>query len=259
LIFVLVRGARKHFFVTAWKEGNMYSAVSLVQESSSFINFLEDWSTALPELALAELLAQPERAAIISVDVIHGFCDSGPLASERVGQIVEPIANLFQAAWTAGLRNIVLVQEAHDPQALEFEAWPPHCVRGTEEAQTVEAFQRLPFFSQFSVLSKNSISSFFGTGLSDWLAVHPQVDCFIAVGDCTDLCTYQLAMHLRLEANARQRPRRVIVPADCTDTYDRTVAAAQKEGGLPHPAELMHQVFLYHMALNGVEVVKHVG
>ncbi len=237
----------------------MQPAVSLVNESSAFLIFLEDWYTHLSGLSLAEVLAQPERAAIVSIDVIQGFCTAGPLASARVGRIVEPVSRLFQSAWAAGLRNIVLVQEAHDPQALEFEAWPPHCVRGTEEAQTVEAIKRLPFFDQMTVLHKNSISALQGTGLKEWIAAHPQVDRFIAVGDCTDLCTYQLAMDLRMEANARQQPRRVIVPVDCTDTYDRTVETAQIEGGLPHPAELMHEVFLYHMALNGVEVVKHLG
>ncbi len=235
----------------------MQPAVSLIDESSPFLHFLEDWYTHLPEMPLAQLLAEPERAAIVSIDVIQGFCTAGPLASARVGQIVEPVTRLFRAAWAAGLRSIVLVQEAHDPQALEFEAWPPHGVRGTEEAQTVEPIRRLPFFDQLQVLHKNSISALQGTGLSEWITDHPQVDRFIAVGDCTDLCTYQLAMDLRLHANARQQPRRVIVPVDCTDTYDRTVETAQKEGGLPHPAELLHQVFLYHMALNGVEVVKH--
>jgi len=237
----------------------MNSTLPLVNESTAFLQFLEGWTASLPELRLVEVLAQPERVAIISVDVIRGFCNAGPLASERVGRIVGPITQLFQASWTLGLRSIVLVQEAHDPQAVEFEAWPPHCVRGTEEAETVEAFQRLPFFNQMTRLYKNSISSFQGTGLNNWIAAHPQVDCFIAVGDCTDLCTYQLAMDLRLEANAGQRQRRVIVPVDCTDTYHRAVEVAQKEGGLPHPAELMHEIFLYHMALNGVEVVKHLG
>ncbi len=237
----------------------MHPAEPLVNESSAFLHFLEDWTAHLPEASLAQVLARPERAAIISIDVIRGFCSEGPLASARVGKIVEPITALLQAAWEAGLRNIVLVQEDHDPKALEFEAWPPHCVRGTVEAETVEEIKRLPFFDRIKVLHKNSISSLQGTGLGDWIAGHSQVDLFIAVGDCTDLCTYQLAMDLRLEANARQRPRRVIVPVDCTDTYDRTVEAAQKEGGLPHPAELMHRVFLYHMALNGVEMVRHVG
>ena len=73
------------------------------------------------------------------------------------------------------------------------------------------------------------------------------------------MCTYQLAMHLRLRANALQRRGvRVIVPEDCVDTYDLTVDAARSIGALPHDADLLHRIFLYHLALNGVEVVKRI-
>jgi hypothetical protein len=48
---------------------------------------------------------------------------------------------------------------------------------------------------------------------------------------------------------------RVVVPADCVDTYDLPVAVAQSLGALPHAADLLHLIFLYHMALNGIEVV----
>jgi nicotinamidase-related amidase len=232
----------------------MEPALSLLSQSQDFLQFLDGWAAGLPRLSL-EGVPHPERAAIISVDVIEGFCSQGPLASPRVATIVDPIARLMRSAWTIGLRQIALVQDTHEPDAVEFGAWPQHCVRGTDESQAVAALRELPFFDQLSVFPKNSISSFMNTGLNGWLEARPRLDTFIVVGDCTDLCTYQLAMHLRLDANARQVTRRVIVPADCADTYDRTVPSAQREGGLPHPAALMHAVFLYHMALNGVEVV----
>jgi len=237
----------------------METAVPLVAESEAFLAYLDTWTGTLPALELEAALPQPRQAAIISVDVIQGFCTVGALASSRVGRIVEPISRLFRAAWSRGLRHIVLVQDTHEPEAVEFGAWPPHCVRGTAESQAVAEFQALPFYDQLVTFPKNSISSSLNTGLNDWLAAHPAVDTFVVVGDCTDLCTYQLAMDLRLEANARQLRRRVIVPADCVDTYDRPVEVAQKEGGLPHPAQLLHAVFLYHMALNGVEVVRTIG
>ena len=137
---------------------------------------------------------------------------------------------------------------------MEFGAWPPHCVRGTPEAETVAAIKALPFYEQLTKYPKNSIAPGLNTGLDGWIADHPRVDTFIVVGDCTDLCTYQLAMYMRLDANARQLQRRVIVPVDCVDTYNRGVAVAAEQGGLPHDADLLHAVFLYHMALNGVEV-----
>jgi nicotinamidase-related amidase len=131
-------------------------------------------------------------------------------------------------------------------------------VAGTREAETVPELQSLLFSNEFTVLTKNSINSAIGTDLEDWLETHPEVNTFIVVGDCTDLCTYQLAMHLRLRANALGLDQRVVLPADCVDTYDLPVETAKELGILPHDGDLLHAVFLYSMALNGVEVVAKV-
>ncbi len=232
---------------------------SLAESSRPFLDFLDTWIERLPDIQWDDILSDPRRTGVISVDIIEGFCYEGPLSSPRVAGIVAPIQALFEHAWDLGVRDFVLTQDTHDPQAVEFAAWPPHCVRGTREAQTVPALQQLPFFDQIQVIEKNSISSTLNTGLNDWLAAHPAIDTFIVVGDCTDLCTYQLAMHLRMDANSRQLQRRVIVPANCVDTYDMDVPTAQNVGALPHPGELMHALFLYHLALNGVEVFNSIG
>ena len=176
------------------------------------------------------------------------------MASQRVAGIVEPIASLLKSAWALGVRQIILCQDTHEPDAVEFSAWPTHCVRGTHEAETVDIFKALPFYNQLIVVPKNSISSTTNTGLDVWIISHPEIDTYIVVGDCTDLCTYQLAMQIRLDANAHQMTRRVIVPVNCADTYDYSVETARALGGLPHQAELIHAIFLYHMALNGIEV-----
>lgn len=231
----------------------------LALRSQDFLNFLDSWQADLRPLPLAVLTDQPEQTAILVVDVLKGFCSVGPLASPRVGAMVAPIVRLLTAAWQGGLHNVLLLQDTHEPDAVEFSAWPPHCVRGTIEAQPAAEIEALPFFDQLLQIPKNSISSGLNTGLEAWLQAHPTVHTFVVVGDCTDLCTYQLAMHLRLDANARQLARRVIVPADCVETYDRPVAVAAQQGGLPHDAELLHAVFLYHMALNGVEVTAKIG
>jgi nicotinamidase-related amidase len=229
---------------------------NLKQQADEFLPWLENWLGSLPALKLAEAAAQPQEIAIISVDVTKGFCSVGPLASPRVAGIVNPIVRLFNTAWQHGVRNILITQDSHEPDAVEFGAYPPHCIRGTEEAETVDEFTALPFFEQIEVREKNSIDSGLGTGLDDWLAAHPQVNTCIVVGDCTDLCTYQLAMHLRLGANERQLQRRVIVPVDCVDTYDTPMSMAEDLGIFPHPGDLLHATFLYHMAVNGIEVVK---
>lgn len=226
-----------------------------IDTSRPFLEYVSRWSRALPSLAIDEAYPKPEQAAIISVDMINGFCHEGPLASPRVRELIPHIVALFERAWAHGLRQIVLSQDTHEPDAVEFGQFPPHCVRGTAESETIPEFMALPFFDRMTVFEKNSIQSGLNTGLNAWVAEHPGITTFIVVGDCTDLCTYQLAMHLRLDANARQLKRRVIVPADCVDTYDLTVDAAASIGAIPHDAELLHQLFLYSLMLNGVEVV----
>lgn len=225
--------------------------------SQTFLAFLQAWSAGLAPQPWKPLLQKPDQVAILSVDVIKGFCSQGALASPRVGQIVAPIVSLFDRAWSAGVRHILLFHDAHDPEAVEFGAYPAHCVSGSDESEAVEEIKALPFYPQMRIYPKNSVGMLH-TGLDAWLAENLAVTTFIVVGDCTDICVYQLAMHLRVDANARQLTRRVIVPKNCVDTYDRPVAVAQEQGGLPHDAELLHAVFLYHMALNGIEVCKKI-
>ncbi len=230
----------------------------LLRQSEPFLNYVTEWEATLPILSLATLAQDPARVAIIAIDVTNGFCYEGPLASPRVKTIIAPIVRLMESAYRAGVRQFVLPQDTHEPDAVEFGQFPPHCVRGTAEAETVPEIKALPFYSQMAVLPKNSIHPSHGSGLEPWLQAHPRVDTFIVVGDCTDLCTYQLAMHLRLRANAAQLRQRILVPAEAVDTYDLPVETARAIGAVPHPADLLHLVFLYSLMLNGVEVVRSI-
>ena len=231
--------------------------MSLAQQSKPFIQHVESWLAQLPAARMSQIAAKPERVAVLCVDIINGFCTVGPLASPRVQGIVPPIVRLFKAAYKRGVRQFVLTQDTHAPNAVEFGAYPPHCVRATPESQTVPALLKLSFASAYQIIEKNSISSALNTPLDRWLDQHAQIDTFIVLGDCTDLCTYQLAMHVRLRANARQIAGvRVIVPVDCVQTYDTTVATAKKFGIPAHDGDLLHAIFLYNMWSNGVEIVQ---
>lgn len=238
------------------------TADEFVEHSRPFLTWVNGWQSNLKPLSLSALVAEygPEAIGIVSVDVINGFCTVGPLASPRVNNIVAPIADLMQRAWDLGVRDIALTQDSHPADAVEFSQYAPHCVRGTDQADTVDDFKVLPFFDQIPVFPKNSIASQFAEGYLDWLESRQQVTAWIAVGDCTDLCTYQLAMYLRTRANQNQHRRaRVILPINCVDTYDLPVDVAQSIGAVPHDGDLLHSIFLYSMMLNGVDVVSELG
>lgn len=231
---------------------------SLVQTSQTFIEYLDQWMHSLPEISLEQVVAEPAKIALISVDLINGFCNEGTLSSPRVKEIVNPAVRLMNAVWKSGVRQILLAQDTHDPDAEEFNAYAPHCIRGTREAEAVDEIKSLPFYSQITTIEKNSIHSVLNTELAAWLKMHKDLTTFMIVGDCTDLCVYQLAMHLRLEANTLNIHRRVIIPADCVQTYDLPVGLARQVNATPHDGNLLHALFLYHMTLNGIEIVRSI-
>ncbi len=232
------------------------AAMNLVQTSTGTPAFVADWYRELRPQPIAALVADPATVAVFSSDMIVGFCDRGSLASARVDALTEPVVDLFRRAHALGVPHFVLLQDTHHPETPEFGAWPVHCLRGTEEAETVPELKGLPFSDRFVVIEKNSLNPAIGTGFDRWLDEHPELRTAIVVGDCTDLCTYQLAMHLRLRANAGNVPGfEVVVPANAVDTYD--VPPDSPPGGpMPHPGDFFHQVFLYHLALNGIRVVR---
>lgn len=230
--------------------------------SDAFLEYLADWHADLETFDLAADWSAnglaAENVAVFVVDMVNGFCHEGPLAGDRVNGLIAPVRDVIERSYARGVRNYLLPQDTHRPDALEFAQFGPHCIEGQSESDTVPELAALPAAAHFSVVAKNSLHPTHGTVLQEWLKQHPEVRYFLVIGDCTDLCIYQTAMHLRLTANAAQRDCQVVVPENCVQTYDLPVSVARTIGVMPHDGDLMHLVFLYHMALNGVRIVKAV-
>jgi nicotinamidase-related amidase len=222
-----------------------------------FLPWLERHSAERDSLSLDRLVEESGgsgRCAIVVVDLLEGFCREGPLASEHVRRLIEPIRSFLSMAHGAGVSKFFFPCDSHPPDSPEFSSFPPHCIEGSRQAEIVSELARLEFSESFVKLNKQSISSLIGTDLPQQLQ-DLEVKTIICVGDCTDLCLYHLAIGLRFWANAEKRDWRIVVPQDLVATYDLPVAAALEVGAMPHPADLLSDVFLYHLELNGVEVV----
>jgi nicotinamidase-related amidase len=233
---------------------------NFVEQSKGFLSALVIWERDLPTIAWSDLHAEAQqgRVALISVDMINGFCHEGVLSSPRVKNIIPAVVASFKGAYSIGVREFVLAQDCHTPDAVEFADFPPHCQAGTSEANTIPELANLPFANLYQVVSKNSLNAFYGTDLGEWLEAHRNFSAVVIVGDCTDLCVHQTALHMKLYANAYNLKMRVIVPENAVQTYDMPVETANAIGALPHDGDFMHLVFLFHMRLNGVEVVREI-
>jgi nicotinamidase-related amidase len=233
---------------------------NFIDQSKEFLSALVDWESKLPSISWSDLQteAQQRRIALISVDMINGFCHEGVLSSPRVKNIIPAVVAAFKAAYSIGVREFVLAQDCHTPESVEFSDFPPHCQTETSEADTIPELANLPFANLYQIVSKNSLNAFHGTDLGRWLEARHHFRAAVIVGDCTDLCVHQMALHLKLYANAYNLKMRVIVPENAVQTYDMPVETANAIGALPHDGDFMHLVFLYHMRLNGVEVVREI-
>jgi nicotinamidase-related amidase len=233
---------------------------NFVEQSKDFLSALVIWERDLPTIAWSDLHAEAQqgRVALFSVDMINGFCYEGVLSSSRVKDIIPAVVAALKGAYSIGVREFVLAQDCHTPDSVEFADFPPHCQAGTSEANTIPELANLPFAPLYQVVSKNSLNAFHGTGLGEWLEAHSHYSAIVIVGDCTDLCVHQMALHIKLYANAHNLKMRVIVPENAVQTYDMPVETANEIGVLPHDGDFMHLVFLYHMRLNGVEVVREI-
>lgn len=235
-----------------------------------FFNHVAKQLAKVPAETVSSLIDRsggPERIVLVLVDILKGFCEKGPLASERVAGMIAPVKALAEALLNKGMPegNLVFLNDAHPEDAVEFSAFPPHCVRGTAEAEVVDELQPLLQRDGVRLFRKNATNGLFGRDgsgerffefLEKRFAEGPIT--FVVVGDCTDLCIYQNAMGIRLLANEHNARVRVIVPLEHVRTYDVPVEVSEKTGAPAHDGDVMDELFAYHMLLNGVEVVRTV-
>lgn len=236
-----------------------------------FLSYMSKKLTTAPNQPVADLIEESggvEHLYLIYVDILKGFCDEGPLASDRVKELVEPVVSLTDQLIKLGLpaENIVFLNDAHPEDAVEFSSFAPHCRKGTAEAEVIDGLQPIQQMKGVQTFDKNATNGLFGTN-QDGLRFFEWVEAafakgkgtFIVVGDCTDLCIYQNAMGIRLLANEKNADAEVVVPITHVKTFDIPVETADQLDIYAHDADFLDTVFLYHMQTNGVRIVSTIS
>lgn len=171
---------------------------------------------------------------VLVVDMLRGFFEDGyPLyCGEGARKIIPNVQRLLERETAQGAKIIYLCDN-HAPDDLEFQMFPPHCIKGTPEADIIPELRAFPG----AVIHKTRYSGFYGTSLEEGLkAAAPEK--IIVCGVCTDICV----MHT--VADARNRDYPVEVPGECVASFD----------------EEAHRYALQHMEkILGAKVVRSSG
>ena len=149
---------------------------------------------------------------VLVVDMVRGFLESGHnlYCGDDARTIIPNVQTLLEREKAAG-SAILFISDHHDPDDLEFQIFPVHCVKGTEEPNVIP--ELTAFVTESNVVPKNRYSGFFNTDLAQRLeSLNPEK--IIVCGVCTDICV----MHT--SADARNRDYAVEVPADCVASFN---------------------------------------
>lgn len=166
--------------------------------------------TPWPNLSASSL----QNPVIFVVDMINGFVKEGALADPAILEAAGPIAELIETTQAP----VWFITDTHQPDAMEFEAFPKHCLKGSQEAQVIDELAK--YVRPDRIIEKNAISAIFAPGFDQVLESLPEQSDLIVTGCCTDLCVEQLALPLLSWIRQNNHfQKRVIVPINTVDTY----------------------------------------
>ena len=149
---------------------------------------------------------------VLVIDMVKGFLEPGHnlYCGDESREIIPKIHGLLGRERAAG-SEILFISDHHDPDDLEFQIFPVHCVKGTDEPNVIPELAE--FVTGENIVPKNRYSGFFNTALEARLAAE-MPDKIIICGVCTDICVLHTA------SDARNRDYQVEVPADCVASFN---------------------------------------
>jgi nicotinamidase-related amidase len=139
----------------------------------------------------------PDRTAVVVVDVQNGFCHpDGSLYSPASEACVDPVTDLVGRARDADAR-VVYTRDVHPPEQFdgahyydEFERWGEHVVEGSWEAELVDELD--PAGGREHVIEKHTYDAFHETELNGWLSARG-VDDLLVCGTLANVCVLHTA------------------------------------------------------------------
>ena len=132
---------------------------------------------------------------LIVVDMLDGFLRPGrALYCGPQSEAIIPFVRSKVEEYGKSGEPVIFVADNHEPEDLEFQRFPKHCVAGTKESEVVSELQGLAKNSIY--LPKQRYSAFFGTDLEKRLK-KLKPDLVEVVGVCTNICVLYTVEELR--------------------------------------------------------------
>ncbi|OPL07616.1 MAG: nicotinamidase [delta proteobacterium ML8_F1] len=134
------------------------------------------------------------KKALIVIDMLKDFLDEdGVLTIGDSANLIENVASRIAVHRREG-HPVIYLMDQHREDDLEFNMFPPHCIKGTPGGDIVEALA--PLKGDF-LIAKRRYSGFFGTDLDLTLRDLKITEVELA-GVCTQICVLYTAADARM-------------------------------------------------------------
>lgn len=183
------------------------------------------------------------KELLVVVDMVNGFVKKGSLADPYIEHIIPEQIRLIEEFLKAK-QGVLFIKDAHTKDSKEFDSFPPHCIKGTEEAELVDELK--PYEQVAMSIEKNSTSAIFATGFMELIRGMENLKRVVTVGCEADICVPNLAIPLQNYFNEVNRDTQVIVPLNAIETFD----------GPGHDRKEYFEIGTKMMAGSGVQLVK---
>ncbi len=157
------------------------------------------------------------KKLLVIVDMNNGFTKEGVFQNEYMKNLIPGINELAHIYEENG-RDIVLINEEHKANSLEFKNFPPHCIKGTSEAEIVDELKWLD--DKYYIFPKNSTNGMVADDFKDYILDNENLEEVVIVGGVTDICVLELALTMKKYFDQYDKDIKVIVAEDLVDTYD---------------------------------------
>ena len=148
---------------------------------------------------------------VLVVDMLKGFLEPGHNLYHAESRRIIPHAQQLVEREKAAGSHILFLADNHDPDDLEFQIFPVHCVVGTEETDVIP--ELVEHVTGDNLIPKKRYSGFFNTDLAERLTLL-KPEKLLVCGVATNVCV----MHTI--SDARNRDYAVEVFSDCVSGPD---------------------------------------
>lgn len=157
------------------------------------------------------------KKLLIIVDMVNGFIREGIMSDKYIEHIIPNQIKIINDILDNN-EGLVFVKEAHKDASSEFNRYPKHCIKGTNEAEIIDELKI--YEKDAIVFEKNSTSAIFSKGFLNIFNKMNSLEEIIIVGCCTDICIMNLAIPLQNYFDEFNRNIKIVIPKDCVETYD---------------------------------------